>query len=321
MVLTRSKASKQDGTDPSMVTTPQLQGVAAKRKASPLASHSQPCKISKTDVAPDLSASITLVGNGDENGHGGKISADVPEESPALVLKAPPPTLATPITSSNMPVTDITTAVTAPGTVPTLSSSPSAVHDIVLTSVGASALAPTATPATTGQDTLVSTAPPAASLQALDSATHPSSEAQLLLGLAPPSAGTIPAMTTTVMLPTMPQQQEDPLLQSLKEPVPLEEPLPEVSTVLTNNLLDELTQLPDVSLQGQSSLAETNNGIGGKGGELLGTDSVQQSGPLSTEDSFVGSNLREQPLALLPLGSGKPTTTGSGKEREDVANN
>ncbi|KAG0095739.1 hypothetical protein BGZ93_005529, partial [Podila epicladia] len=155
-------------------------------------------------------------------------------------------------------------------------------------------------------------------------------EIDFLLSLVPPTSP-----TTTVA--TMPHGTQDPVLEAVKEPTPVDIPLPEVSTVLADipeekgdvPTLPPLLHLPTTEPSAPPFMMTTNTastssetaaaGVAApstaftmpENSPALTTPSMPpQTGRVPTvEDTFVGSSLRDQPLQLLPTSEGDETLT------------
>ncbi|KAG0019393.1 hypothetical protein BGZ82_000164 [Podila clonocystis] len=277
MVLTRSKAAKHDDDidhGSTTTTTP------VKRKANSSMTTPPQAKITKMDVAPDLT------------------TFRAPPESTPGRLKS------SPITAPTVPP-------------PTPSTTPAAVST------------------TAGSDNnRDSTVPPIF--------TDPA-EIDLLLSL-------VPATSSTTTATAMPYGTQDPVLEAVKEPTPVNMPLPEVSTVLADlpEEKDDVPTLPPFShlplaepsappFMMATATASTGSETAVSGVAALSTafmmpenpralttppppapvDPVPaptwSSIPLQTgrvptvEDTFVGSSLRDHPLQLLPTSEGNET--------------
>lgn len=273
MVLTRSKAAKHDNIDPDSITKT---APAVKRKAdSPMATPPQ-AKITKTDIAPDLTT-----------------------------FKAPPKSVPDRLEPP------LTTAPTVPP--PTPSTTPA-----ISTTVGS-------------ENSFVNLMP---------SAITDPAEIDLLLSLVPP-----PSTTTTT---AMPYETQDPVLEVIKEPTPVDVHLPEVSTVLAD-LPEEGSDMPSLPLFPQSSLLVEPSAPPAMMATTASTTGAETAAPAVTapttaftmpedpqasltlppapvnptpptlasmpqmsrapmvEDMFVGSSLRDHPLQLLPTSEGDVT--------------
>ncbi|KAG0028384.1 hypothetical protein BGZ81_004795 [Podila clonocystis] len=278
MVLTRSKAAKHDDNINHGSTTT---STPVKRKANSSMTTPPQAKITKMDVAPDLTT-----------------------------FKAPPES------TPGRPKSPTITAPTVPPPTPT--TTPAALS----TPVGS-------------DNNLGSTVPPMI--------TDPA-EIDLLLSLVPPTSSTTTATT-------MPYGTQDPVLEAVKEPTPVDMPLPEVSTVLAD-LPEETDDVPTLPPFSHLPLAEPSappfmmaTATASTGSETavsgvaapstaftmpenppaLTTPSLPpapadpvpvptssskplQSGRVPTvEDTFVGSSLRDQPLQLLSTSEGNET--------------
>ncbi|KAG0341721.1 hypothetical protein BG005_002886 [Podila minutissima] len=264
MVLTRSKAAKRDDDiDPGSTTT----ATPVKRKANSAMATSPQAKITRTDIAPDLT------------------TFKVPPESTLDRLKPSP----------------ITTPTVLPPT-------------------------PSTTPAT-GSTTIGSdnNRDRMAPLMIADP-----SEIDLLLSLVPPAS---PTTTTTAM----PHGTQDPVLDAVKEPTPVDMPPPEVSTVLVD-LPEEKGDVPTLPPFSHLPLAEPSappsmmtTTTASTGSETAVSEVTApstaftmpetspalttplmppQTGQVPTvEDTFVGSSLRDRPVQLLPTSEDDETLT------------
>ncbi|KAF9308443.1 hypothetical protein BG003_011106, partial [Podila horticola] len=274
MVLTRSKAAKHDDdTDPGSTTI----ATPVKRKANSTMVTPPQAKITKTDIAPDLTTFKAPL----------ESTLDRLKSSPITAPTVPPPT---------------------PSTTPASG----------LTAVGS-------------DNNLVSMMPPMI--------TDPS-EIDLLLSL-------VPSVSSTTAS-AMPHGTQDPVLDVVKEPTPVDMPLPEVSTVLDDySEKDDLPTLPAFShlpvaepsappSTMTTTTASTGSEMAVSGVAVPSTaftmsenspaltalpppapvDPVKvstlasppQTGRVPTvEDTFIGSSLRDHPLQLLPTSEGNET--------------
>ncbi|KAF9374998.1 hypothetical protein CPC16_000951 [Podila verticillata] len=280
MVLTRSKSAKHDDIDPDSITNT---APAVKRKAySPMATPPE-AKISKTDIAPDLTTFKAPP----------KGMPDRLEPSPLTAPTVPPPT---------------------PSTTPAISTTAGSENSFV---------------------------------NLMPSSIADPTEIDLLLSLVPP-----PSTTTTT---AMPHGTQDPVLEVVKEPTPVDVPLPDVSNVLAN--LPEGGDVPSLPLFPQSSLVIEPSAPPAMMATTASTTGTETAAPVVTapttastmpgdpqasltlppapvnlppapvnpvpvpplasmppmsgaptvEDTFVGSSLRDHPLQLLPTSEGDVT--------------